>query len=143
MVRATTSLDTVRHDLTSVEGGWVEIRPMTYGQFLQRRDMAMRMGLSGAGKTGIEKLDIDMMQEAVTRFEFKVCIADHNLEDENGRKLSLSEPNDFSKLDPRIGQEISSLIEEITQWEDPKSSEGVENGDQQGNTVSQDGSANE
>lgn len=139
MVRATTSLDTKRHDLETIEGGWVEIRPMTYGQFLQRRDMAMRMGMSG--RAGAEKVDIDMMQEAVTRFEFKVCIADHNLEDENERKLALSEPKDFNKLDPRIGQEISSLIDSLIQWEDPKSSEGVGNGDQTGDTVSEDSSS--
>lgn len=139
MVRATTSLDTRRYDLETVEGGWVEIRPMTYGQFLQRRDMAMKMGMSG--KTGAEKVDIDMMQEAVTRFEFKVCIADHNLEDENNRKLTLSDPSDFNRLDPRVGQEISSLIDELIQWEDPKSGSGLGDGDQEGNTVSEDSSS--
>lgn len=138
MVRATTSLDTKRYDLETIEGAWVEIRPMTYGQFLQRRDMAMKMGMSGKG--GAEKVDIDMMQEAVTRFEFKVCIADHNLEDENERKLTLSEPGDFNRLDPRVGQEISSLIDSLIQWENPKSPEEVGDGDQEGDTVSEDSS---
>lgn len=135
MVKATTSLDTVRHDLTTIEGGWVELRPMTYGQFLRRRDMATKMAMNNPGR-GIETVNIDMMQEAVTRYEFNVCIADHNLEDENGRKLTLSEENDFAKLDPRIGQEINGLIEEMTQWEDPKSSDGPPAGHQTGNPFS-------
>lgn len=128
MVRATTSLETTRYDLKSIPEGWVELRPMTYGQFLHRRDMAMKMGISGSAlgkKISDERIDMDIIQEAVTRYEFKVCITDHNLEDENGRKLSLSTPQDFERLDPRVGQEISSLIDEMNQWEDPKSGGGV------------------
>lgn len=125
MVRATTSTSTQKYDLTSVEGGWVELRKMSYGDYLTRRDMAMKMGVSGFRKgTGDEKIDIDMIQTEVTRFEFKVCIADHNLEDENGRKLTLSEAVDFNKLDSRIGEEISSLIDSLVKFDETKS-EGV------------------
>jgi len=136
MVRATISSDTHRHDLESVQGGWVELRDMSYGQFLRRRDMAMKMGVSGKGRA--EKMDIDMMQEAVTRYEFKICIANHNLEDENNRKLSLGEEADFGKLDPKIGQEISVLIEEMTQWENPKSPREDSDRDSENDTVSED-----
>lgn len=143
MVRATTSLETVRHELTSVKGGWVELRPMTYGQFLQRRDMAMKMGVSGqAVQRGMpDKLDVELIQAAVIQFEFKVCIVNHNLEDDNGRKLLLGEPADFQKLDPRIGQEISDLIDEMTQWEDPKSPDGSTEADPEGGTVPEDSEA--
>lgn len=141
MVRATTSLDTVRHDLETVEGGWVELRPMTYGQFLKRQDMAMKMGVSGdAFKGKLEKLDIDMIQEAVTRYEFQVCVADHNLEDENGRKLSLSSAGDFERLDPRIGQEIEQLIADMTQWDSPKSKGELSEGSGEDTNLSQDSS---
>lgn len=128
MVRATTSLDTVRKDLTSVEEGWVELRPMTYAQFLQRRDMAMKMGVQGSKGGTIDSVSVDILQETVIQFEFKIAIADHNLEDESGRKLALGTPEDFRRLDPRIGQEISDLIDEMTQWESPKSSGGLSEG---------------
>lgn len=129
MPRATTSMDTERHDLKSAPpDGFVEIRPMDYGTFLQRRDMAMKMGVTGAGG-GAQKIDLDILQETVTRFEFKSCIVDHNLEDENGKKLDLTSAQDFKRLDPKIGQEISDLIDEVTQWENSKSDEGAEVGD--------------
>lgn len=143
MVRATTSLETVRHELTSIEGGWVTLKPMSYGQFLQRRDMAMKMGVSGqSAQRGVpEKLDVELIQAAVTQFEFKVCITDHNLEDENGRKLLLGEPADFQRLDPRIGQEISDLIDDMTQWEDTKRPDGSAEAGREGNTVPEDSEA--
>ncbi|MHA2047130.1 MAG: hypothetical protein ACW99G_20250 [Candidatus Thorarchaeota archaeon] len=142
MVRATTSLETVRKDLESVEGGWVELRPMTYAQFLQRRDMAMKMGVQGA-RGGVENINVDILQETVSMFEFKIAIADHNLEDENGRKLALGTPEDFRRLDPQIGQEISDLIDEMNQWESPKSSGEVSTSSPSSDTVSEGSVVNE
>lgn len=144
MPRVTTSHDAVRHPLeTAPPDGFVELRPMDYGTFLKRRDMAMKMGVSGAGSgsgSGFEKIDLDILQEEVTRFEFKVCIADHNLEDEKGTKLNLSTPQDFHRLDPRIGQEISTLIDNLTQWEGPKSDDDAA-GDRPGDSVPEDSEA--
>ena len=138
MPRATTSMDTVRYQLKSAPpDGWVDIRPMDYGTYLKRRDMAMKMGVTGAG-SGFEKIDLDILQETVTRFEFKSCIVDHNLENEEGKKLNLSTPEDFQRLDPRIGQELSILIDEVTQWEDTKSDEGAEGGDRTDDSISED-----
>ena len=127
MPRATTSLETQRFELkTAPPDGFVELRKMSYGDYLKRRDMAMKMGVSGFRKgTGDEKIDIDMIQTEVTMFEFKVCIADHNLEDENGRKLTLSIPEDFNRLDSKIGEEISTLIDEFVKFDEPKSDGAV------------------
>lgn len=137
MPRATTSVETIRHDLKSAPpDGFVELKPMDYGTFLKRRDMAMKMGVSGAGAGKVEKIDLDILQEEVTRFEFKSTIVGHNLEDENGVKLNLSTPQDFKRLDPKIGQEISDLIDEMSQWEGSKRSRS---GDQTGDNVSEDG----
>lgn len=137
MPRATTSVETTRHDLKSAPpDGFVELKPMDYGTFLKRRDMAMKMGVSGAGAGKVEKIDLDILQEEVTRFEFKSTIMDHNLEDEDGNRLNLSTPQDFKRLDPKIGQEISDLIDEMSQWEGSKRSGS---GDQTGDNVSKDG----
>ncbi len=137
MPRATTSSDTVRHPLKSAPpDGYVELRPMSYGDFLKRRDMGMKMGMTDVRK-GQEKIDLDIIQETVTRFEFKTTIVSHNLEDAKGRTLNLSEPSDFTMLDPKVGQEISDLITAMIQWEDPKSDGDPEEGDSASDTVSE------
>ena len=138
MPRATTSTEPVRHPLeTAPPDGYVELRPMDYGTYLKRRDMAMKMGVSGSG-SGVEKIDLDILQTEVTMFEFRICIVSHNLEDAKGRKLNLSNATDFIMLDPRVGQEISELITEMTQWESPKSSEGDAEGTVASDNVSGD-----
>ncbi len=141
MPRATTSVETVRHSLKSAPpDGFVDLRPMDYGDFLKRRDMAMKMGVRGAGSK-IEKIDLDILQEEVTRFEFKVCVGEHNLEDANGRLLVLGDPKDFKRLDPKIGQEISDLISEMIQWEGPKRDGDASEGDRADVDVPEDGEA--
>ncbi len=138
MPRATTSTDTVRHPLeTAPPDGYVELKPMDYGTYLKRRDMAMKMGVTGS-TSGLEKIDLDILQARVTLFEFKSCIAGHNLEDAEGRTLNLATIQDFQMLDPKIGQEISELIDRMTQWESPKSSGGDGEGTTEGDNVSGD-----
>lgn len=140
MVKATASLLPQRKDLESVPGGFVEIRQMTYGEFLHRRDLSMGMSVSGdaLGKGTPEKISIDALQTAVTQYEFKVCIINHNLEDDNGVKLQLGTPEGFARLDPRIGQEVSDLIDEMNQWESPKRGDGVQAGGGESDPVPED-----
>ena len=139
MPRATTSTEPVRHPLeTAPPDGFVELKPMDYGTYLKRRDMAMKMGVTGGTGGGIDKIDLDILQTEVTLFEFKTCIVKHNLEDAKGRNLNLSNPVDFQMLDPKIGQEISELITEMTQWESPKSTEGDAEGTAASGNVSGD-----
>ncbi len=103
------------------EGGFVELRKLSYGQILERRDMGAKIAIEGLGDTRSKEEDIkvttEMIQKAVTEFEFKLCIASHNLEDENGTALNFSNPNTVHALDPQVGQEISELIDEMNQWD--------------------------
>lgn len=140
MVRATTSLEPIRKDLKSLPGGWVVLRQMTYGEYLHRRDMAMGLSVQGDSlRQGTpDKINIDMLQTAVTQFEFKTCILDHNLEDENGVKLDLTSPAGLQRLDPLVGQEIEELLDELNKWDNPKSSEGVSTGGGAYNPVPED-----
>jgi hypothetical protein len=137
MPRATTSQETERFELASAPpDGFVVLRKMSYGDYLRRRDMAMKMGISGFRKGSTdEKIDIDMIQEEVTRFEFKTCIVDHNLTDENDRKLTLSEPYDFNQLDSKIGDEISTLIDTFIKFDEPKSGGEPTSGSETGDPV--------
>jgi hypothetical protein len=45
-------------------------------------------------------------------------VVDHNLEDADGRKLDFRNLADFDNLDPRIGEEIGKLLDELNNFED-------------------------
>ncbi len=128
MPRATVNTtDTQRFDLKSLpkteddEVGFVELRKLTYGQILERRDMGAKIAIEGLGDSRAREEDLkvttEMIQKAVTEFEFKHSVVSHNLEDENGTLLNFSNPNIVHSLDPQVGQEISELIDELNQWD--------------------------
>ena len=100
------------------EAGWIELKKLSYGQILARRDMATGMAIEGIDKSQDDmKATIDIIQKTVTEFEFKNCIADHNLEDANGTKLNFGNPTSLTDLDPQVGQEIGDLIDELNNWD--------------------------
>jgi hypothetical protein len=119
MPRATVNLeDTETHNLkTAPPDGKVVLRRMSYGQIVQRRAM-LKMSFSGDAKKGKDAVagEIAMADEKITQFEFKTCIVDHNLEDDQGKKLNLASPVDFNRLDPRVGQEIEKLIGDMNNF---------------------------
>ena len=116
MPRATVSTDTEKFDLKSCPGGWVELSRLTYGQLIERREMAADMKISGGGGQNVEG-SIKQMQARVTDFEFKHCITSHNLEDADGELLNFKLAGIWATLDPRIGDEISTLIDNMNQFE--------------------------
>jgi hypothetical protein len=48
-------------------------------------------------------------------FEFKNCIQDHNLEDDNGAKIDFNNPMSYRILHPKIGAEIAAAIDKLNQ----------------------------
>lgn len=127
MPRATVTTDTVRYELKTSSGDpndpfFVVLKPMSYGTKLGRSDQAMKMTLkneSGPRKRGqatTSETEISMLQKAATQIDFQNCIVDHNLEDETGRKLDFRSFSDIDNLDPKIGEEISSLIDELNNF---------------------------
>jgi len=122
MPRATVVTETVRHELKSCPGAYVVLRPMSYGTKLGRSDQAMKMTLKSEsgprrrGQAASSETEISMLQKAATQIDFQHCIVDHNLEDENERKLDFRSFSDIDSLDPRIGEEISSLIDEMNNF---------------------------
>jgi len=127
MPRATIdSTVTERFELKSLpadgdeEAGYVELKKLSYGQILARRDMATKMAIEGVGGNSKEediKVTTDIIQKVVTEFEYKHCIVKHNLEDAVGKLLNFSDPRSVTNLDPRVGQEISQLIDDLNQWD--------------------------
>jgi hypothetical protein len=122
MPRATVVLTAERRDLETVEGGWVEIRRLSFGEKLQKDQEAMKMrfatdtGDKGDGKRALDA-EVAMINEMVTLVEFSRCVLDHNLENENGIKLNFQKHEDVRSLDPRVGQEINDLLAELNDFE--------------------------
>jgi hypothetical protein len=115
MPKAVAVNDTEKFDLKSCDGGFVELRRMTYGEKLERRQISMDMYGEGSGKQARVQMDLAASKTAL--FEFSRLVLDHNLEDENGTKLNLKSPTDLSRLDPRIGDEIEQLIADMDDFD--------------------------
>lgn len=118
MPRATIDTsDTQRFDLKSCPGGFVELRRLSYGKYLDRQTEAMQMKMEGNRDSKSIAADIKMMGRATSVIEFRECITDHNLEDAEGNKLDFSKAHTMDMLDPRIGQEIEDLLRELNVFE--------------------------
>lgn len=117
MPRATASLETHTEKLKTLPDGYIVVRSLTYGEFLHRKDLAIKMTMEMKGGKG-SKVDIDTVNEAVTAYVLKTCVVDHNLEDENGNKLNLGNPRDFSRLDILIGKEIDKIVSDLNEFDE-------------------------
>jgi len=113
MPNATVTGKTVRKDLKSCPGGWVELRPLNYDQLLTRRDNATKIFMEGKGDS--DRMNLQIANRWSTLFDFRHCIAEHNLEDETGNKLDLNNQLTLSVLDPKVGAEIERYLMELNQ----------------------------
>jgi hypothetical protein len=121
---------TQKFDLKSAPpDGYVILRKMTYGQKLTRQQNAMKiqMEMQRRGK-GTTKANMEMESLASALFDFKNCVVEHNLTDATGNLLNLSTDFDVTRLDPRVGEEISTYIDEMNNFEpeDDKGNSGTE-----------------
>lgn len=130
MPRATVVTQPERFDLETVEGGFILLRRMTYGEKLQKDQEAMklRFDMSTAGNEGGMDAEIAMINEFATLAELSKCVMDHNLEDEHGNKLDFRKAEDVRKLDPRVGDEIQALLAELNDFERKARKARVEKG---------------
>jgi hypothetical protein len=125
MPRATAQIsDLVHKDLNTLPEGYVKLRRMTYGQKLQRQQMAMKMMMSGDSKTKEMQGEMAFVNAYATAWSFGVCVAEHNLEDENGKSLDMNNMKDVQRLDPRVGEEIDTYINELNNYEEQQTEEG-------------------
>lgn len=106
----------VHIDLKSCEGGYVELRQLSFDELLERRDNAMnvtqKMGTKDADAT------IRFANKWSNYFTFPRCITEHNLTFD-GQPIDFSKPQRaFALLDPKIGAEIEAEIDKLNQEED-------------------------
>ncbi len=126
---------TVRVDLESCEGGYVELRPLPYGKKLERRDKQAKMfmrarstptrtkGRMAQSSNDDAVMEFETANEWAVQFDMAYCVVDHNLTDTNEHKLDFANPMTFKSLDPRIGTEIEYAIADLNELEDEETSE--------------------
>lgn len=117
---ATRKQETIKHDLKTCEGGWVELRQLSYDEMLERRDGATQILMErGVRNDTAPQMAIKIANKWSNQFTFPRCITDHNLTDDNNVQLNFSKPQEvFRYLDPKVGAEIERLIDELNQEAD-------------------------
>lgn len=100
--------------------GYVTIRRMTWGEKLKRQSMMTkyRMELDRTTKDRDMSLDVDILQEKVSHWEFANLIVEHNLTDENEQLLNFKNVADIDRLGPVVGEEIQRYIDELNTFEE-------------------------
>jgi hypothetical protein len=105
-----------RFELKTLREGYVVVKRMTYGQHLYRKSIGAKIMLAGAKSDHAG--EVVAMQEAVALWEFANLVADHNLTDADGRQLNFKDANDVKRLAGRVGDEITSYIEKLNNFEE-------------------------
>jgi len=125
MPRATVTQDTTRINLKSLDEAYVDLRTLSFHEMTTRQDIATRMYQEqSTGKKKNRKDEetvrgyFEIMNVAVTEYEFRNCIVGHNLEDENGDLIDFTRPMQAWRLDPKVGQEIDKAIEALNQLDE-------------------------
>lgn len=102
--------------------GYVVIRRMNYGESLKRKDMmasiAMSMDTSKGKGNSETKMQMDLLQEKTSLWEFATLVVEHNLTDEKDNKLDFKRQEHVKALVGRIGDEIQQHIDRINSFED-------------------------
>ncbi len=126
MPKAVVQTEAITYNLKSLPGGWVQLRPLTFGQLLKRREMASRMSAVSQGAKQPDKYLMEVILHQTNLFDFKHCVVDHNLfeDDDDLVKFNFADPKAFEKLDPRVGSEIEL---EISKLNEPETEEELEN----------------
>lgn len=113
----TSSIETFTHNLKTCEGGWFKYRRLTFGESMQRKGlMTFEMVTKKGAHDATARLALG--NEKILLFEFSKCIVDHNLEVAKGQKFNFSDPSHVSMLDPRIAEEIESVLNAVNNFED-------------------------
>jgi hypothetical protein len=113
MPRATVSTETQKYNLKSLEGGYIVARPLSYGQKKARADKSGQMYAEMQERGVGDRMYIETITTAATLYDFQHCIFDHNLEDDDGRKLDFNNAATLDVLDPHVGGEIEEILAKL------------------------------
>lgn len=120
MPKASISNENVRYDLKTCPDGFVELRKMNYGQKLKRNQIAMDMTVKQGGKGKDAEASIGIMQVEVALFEYRICVVEHNLFEDDAETIALNfkDSKVLDILDPRVGDEIGKYIDEMNNFDE-------------------------
>jgi hypothetical protein len=122
MVIASVSTEPERKELKTLEGGFVVLRRMSYGEKLHRSEMATKQAaVPDEGSRKISQLNIELLTMKVAEWEFANLIVEHNLEyaaSDGPKPFEFKRKGELSKLDPRVGDEINAFIAEMNNFEE-------------------------
>ena len=125
MPRAVASRETQKFDLDTVEDGYVVLRRMDYGQQLMAQDESIqaitrdRRKRNGSGPSeNVNEVEMKLISSTATARAFAACIVDHNLEDDQGRKLDFTNPSDVFLLELNVANEINEKINDLNKVRD-------------------------
>lgn len=118
MVVASVSTVPKRFELKTLEGGYVVLRRMSYGEKTHRQEMATKQAATPGDDGKVAKLDIALMTTMVAEWEFGNLIVEHNLEIEEGVPFVFNRRGDLQRLDPRVGDEINGYIADMNNYEE-------------------------
>jgi hypothetical protein len=107
-----------RFDLKSLEGAYIVVREMTYGEKIMRSGMSGAMKLLKDTKKSDYVGELSMETQKITLWDFSNLIVEHNLEDRDGRALNFKLEADVRKLSSKIGEEVGTRIDEVNNFED-------------------------
>lgn len=116
-----------RRDLKSLEGAYIMVRPLPYGMVLERRDKATRMFMeseTGSAKNkkrdegNVSRMEVEMLNEFSTLYDFRYCIGEHNLTDAKEQLLDLGTKMAIKSLNPKVGEEIAGILDEINKLDE-------------------------
>lgn len=103
--------------------GFVVIRRMNYGESLKRKDMMASIAMEMQSKKSkneaeTTKLQMDLLQEKTSLWEFAQLVVEHNITDAKENLLNFRDPAHVKMLVGRIGDEIQMYINEMNSFED-------------------------
>lgn len=114
------------------EAGYVYLRPLPYGMKLSRRSNATKMSMRAQpaqnrkqAQSQEQVFEVATMDEWAVAFDFAYCIGEHNLTDAKGNKIDFQQHTHMKikMLNPKVGTEIETLIDNLNNGEDEESFE--------------------
>lgn len=100
------------------EDGYIMARPLPYGQKLKRRDRAGKIAMrqeagNKRAKGGNTVVEMDSFLEHNINTDFAYCIGEHNLLNRDGTPIDFTKPQSYALMDPKVGDEVEKIINEI------------------------------
>jgi hypothetical protein len=106
-----------REELKSLEGAYVVIREMTYGERIQRQSLTGAMKVLKDVKSDYAG-ELSLETQKLTLWDFANLITEHNLQDTDERLLNFKNEADVKKLGSRVGEEVGVLIDKWNSFDD-------------------------